>query len=886
MKDALAEATTAPDNSDNGLSQQEASARLEKFGYNRLPAPPMPGVLRLFARQFLSPFIYILLVASGVSFALGQTPSGVFILIVLLINAIIGTVQEFSAQKAAAALKQMMKGTAHVLRDGQILTVEVEEIVPGDSVLLSSGDKVPADIQLLSASSLAVDESMLTGESLAVAKNAGTVSDDSTPLTERVSQCFAGSIITHGRGRGRVIATASDTQLGKIAQGVTGKASAEPPLMIRIRKFTYQLAFGILAAIAALAGLMILDGGYSTEDMILMTIGLAVSVIPEGLPAALTVALAIGMSRMAKLNVIIRKLVAVEALGSCTLICSDKTGTLTVNELTIRKVMLPDGRQFDVTGEGVTPGGKVLNDTGTGVDTTGQETLRELCIAGVLANESYLDYSGGEWVSQGDIVDIAFLVMAKKLGMSISDLRTRQEQVALIPYESEKAYSGVVNRIGDQTIIYAKGSPEKMLAMCHQMATSYGSVAIDKPTLERQFTELASRGYRIIALAKRTSSIGDHEMADMDFLGMVAMIDPLRQEAFDAIEKCRSGGIEVAMVTGDHPATAKSIALELGLCDANATVVTGPMLEEASARGQVAVDELTRQARVFARIEPARKAQIVDSFMRDGHFVAVTGDGVNDAPAMRQAHAGIAMGKRGTDVAKETADLIVTDDNFSSIVAGIEQGRVVYNNIRKVIGLLVATGFSAILLFFLCVLGGLPMPMIAVQLLWLNLVANGFQDVALAFEPKEGGELSVKPRSPHEPVFDKHIIEHVLVVGSWMGLVAFLYFQWTLDQGQSIEAARNLTLMLMVLFGNIHAMQSRSEFRSLFRIPLLRNPFLILAVPLAQLAHIGAMYTPGLSDVLQIQPISVQEWLQLLAFAMSLLVVEELHKVLIRKRRT
>ncbi|MDX1553547.1 MAG: HAD-IC family P-type ATPase [Marinobacter sp.] len=885
MNSAAPEPPITPDNADNGLSRQEANARLAQFGYNRLPAPPMPGVVELFARQFLSPFIYILLIASVVSFALGQYPSGVFILVVLLINAVIGTVQEFSAQKAAAALKQMMKGTAHVLRDGQIATIEVEEIVPGDVVLLSSGDKVPADIQLLSASSLAVDESMLTGESLAVAKNAGTVSDDSTPLTERVDQCFAASIITHGRGRGRVIATASDTQLGKIAQGVTGKTSAEPPLMIRIRKFTYQVALGILVAIAALAGLMILDGGYSMEDMILMTIGLAVSVIPEGLPAALTVALAIGMTRMAKRNVIIRKLVAVEALGSCTLICSDKTGTLTVNELTIRKVMLPDGRQFDVTGEGVAPGGEITGHAGAPSPADpGQETLRELCVAGVLANESHLDYSGGEWVSQGDIVDIAFLVMAKKLDMSISDLRTRQEQVALIPYESEKAYSGVVNRIGDQTVIYAKGSPEKMLAMCTRMATADGSTVIDKSALESQFTGLASRGYRIIALAKKTSPSGDQEMADMVFLGMVAMIDPLRHEAFDAIEKCRTGGIEVAMVTGDHPATAKSIAQELGLCDADATVVTGPMLDEANARGQMAADQLIRPARVFARIEPARKAQIVDSFMRDGHFVAVTGDGVNDAPAMRQAHAGIAMGKRGTDVAKETADLIVTDDNFSSIVAGIEQGRVVYNNIRKVIGLLVATGFSAILLFFFCVLAGLPMPMIAVQLLWLNLVANGFQDVALAFEPKEGGELSVKPRSPQEPVFDKHIIQHVLVVGSWMGLVAFLNFQWTLDQGQSIEEARNLTLMLMVLFGNIHALNSRSEFRSLFRIPLLRNPFLMLAVPLAQLAHIGAMYTPGLSDVLQIQPISVKEWLQMLALALSLLVVEELHKILIRSR--
>ncbi|WP_428773910.1 cation-translocating P-type ATPase [Vibrio sp.] len=855
-----------------GLTQQAAEQKLQQFGPNRLPVRPMAGPLLIFLRQFLSPFIYILVIAAVVSFVLGQNPSGTFILVVLFLNAIIGTIQEYSAQRSAAALRNMVKGETHVIRDGIGRTINVEEVVPGDLVILSSGDKVPADVQLLSSQNLAVDESMLTGESLAVSKNAQAEVADDAPLSERFDQCFASSIITHGRAQAVVLSTATDTEIGKIASHVTQERVSEPPLMIRIRSFTYQVAGGIFIAILALTLMMLMKGGYDREAIILMTIGLAVSVIPEGLPAALTVALAIGMRRMAQANVIIRKLVAVEGLGSCTFICSDKTGTLTVNELTIHQVVLPDDKTYSVTGEGVSPGGEICGDTD-------KQHLRQLCIAGVLANESHLDYAGGEWVSDGDIVDIAFLVLAKKLGMSIKDLRRQQTQLELIPYEPEKAYSGSVNFDGDTAWLYAKGSPEKMLAMCDQMETEHGPVEIDRNLLEAQFEGLATQGYRLIALAKREIvEHGNHKLEQMCFLGMVAMIDPVRKEAVAALEHCRSAGIEVAMVTGDHPATAKSIAIELGLCGQGAQVVTGSMISQAIVKGQSTFDELIRPVRVFARIEPQQKELIVDSFMRQNHFVAVTGDGVNDAPAMRRANIGVAMGKRGTDVAKETADLIITDDNFASIVSGIEQGRVVYNNIRKVIALLIATGFSAILLFFLTVVAGLPMPMIAVQLLWLNLVANGLQDVALAFEPKEGNELTYKPRNPSEPVFDKRLIEHVLISGTVMGGLAFLNYYLALQSGESVEQVRNLTLMLMVLFGNIHALNSRSETRSLFAQSVKTNLFLMCAVPVAQLVHIAAMYTPGLSDILQIQPISFGQWTQLLLIALSLLVVEEIHK--------
>ena len=865
-----------------GLTTAEAERRLAEVGPNKLPEPKLPGALQLFAQQFLSPFIYILIVAAVVSLAIGQLPSAVFIAAVLLLNAAIGTVQEYSAQRSAAALRAMVRGTAHVLRDGAAATIDVEAVVPGDLVLLSSGDRVPADLKLFRAQSLAVDESLLTGESLAVTKSAAVEVAEDAPLVERIDCCFAGSVITHGRGQGQVMATGLNTRIGEIAERIGRERVSEPPLMIRIRRFTYQVAAAILIAIALLALVMATIGNYSGQAILMMGVGLAVSAIPEGLPAALTVALAIGMRRMARRNVVIRKLVAVEALGSCTFICSDKTGTLTVNELTVRQVVLPGGSRFEVTGEGVAPGGQIRP-----LEVASKlERLRELCITGVLANESFLDYSGGEWVSDGDIVDVAFLVLAKKLGLSLSEIRAQQQQLDLIPYESERAFSGSLNLRQGKPCLYVKGSPEKMLSVCTLMETAEGNRPIDRATIEAQFEALAAEGYRIIALAQRHAGNGDalEQLSEMTFLGMVAMIDPVRPEAVEAVARCRAGGIAVAMVTGDHPATAHAIAVELGMAGPHDRAVSGRDLRTAQAKGEAALDALIRPARVFARIEPAQKEVIVDSFMRDGHFVAVTGDGVNDAPAMRRANTGVAMGKRGTDVAKEAADLIIADDRFDSLVAGVEQGRIVYNNIRKVIALLIATGFSALLLFFLTVFAGLPMPLTAVQLLWLNLVANGLQDVALAFEPREGGELRRKPRKPSEPIFERHILEHVLVAGGVMGILAFAAFAYLLRQGLPVEEARNLTLMLMVLFGNIHALQSRSESRSLFRIPLLANPFLVLAVPGAQLVHISAMYLPGLSDVLQLQPISLQAWLLLLGVALILLVVEEAHKALIRRR--
>ena len=872
----------------SGLTEKEAADKLAEVGPNRLPEPELAGPFVLFLRQFLSPFIYILLIAAIVSLAVNQIPSAVFIIAVLLINATIGTIQEASAEKSAAALRNMVRGKARVVRDGIAETVDAENIVPGDLVLLASGDKIPADLQLMDTDDLAVDESMLTGESLEVIKNAHAQVAADAPLGDRLNSAFAGSIVTKGRARGIVTATALHTAIGDIARHVAQKRVSEPPLMIRIRRFTYQVAGAIILAILALVAMMLWRGGYEATSMVMMGIGLAVSTIPEGLPAALTVALAIGMRRMAANNVIIRKLVAVEALGSCTFICSDKTGTLTVNKLTIDSMHLPDGSVIKASGAGIAPG-EIVDS----IDEPTRARLRELCETGILANESQLDYAGTTWRADGDIVDIAFLVFAKKYGMSLRNVREEKSRRHLIPYESEKAFSGSVNTDQDGLTLFVKGSPEKILAASTCMLGPDGPEPIDQEKLSAQFDELARQGYRVIALGKRSGLDTDkegkpdfhgEELCDLTFLGLAAMIDPVRPEAREAIEKCRAGGIEVAMVTGDHPATARAIGADLGLCDPDAQVVTGAMIREAEGKGPKTLRDLILPARVFARIEPIQKQTIVGTFMQAGHFVAVTGDGVNDAPAMRRANAGVAMGQSGTDVAKEAADLIITDDNFASIVAGIEQGRIVYNNIRKVIGLLTATGFSALLLFFLTVIAGLPMPMTAVQLLWLNLVANGLQDVALAFEPKEGGELSKPPRNPREPIFERHIIEHVLVAGSVMGGLAFFVFSTALQNGMGEEMARNVTLMTMVLFGNVHALSSRSETKSIFRIPYFANLFLAIATPAALGIHLLSLFTPGVSHVLQLSPIPIFTFINLVAIALIFLAVEELHKMLLRAR--
>ena len=881
------ETLTGLHSSIHGLAQTEAQKRLTQFGSNTLPRAKTQSLISIFLRQFVSPLIYILVAAAIFSIFIGEWHDAIFITAVLLINALIGTAQESSAQRAATALQKLVSVRCRVLRDAEDYEMDAEQLVPGDIILLESGDRIPADMRLLTTNDLEVDESLLTGESNSVLKDATKQLNEEAYLGDRINMAFAGTLVNRGRGLGIVVTTALSTELGHIAATVLNRRPASAPLLIRMERFTQRVAIAVGLAALVLAGVS-LSRGMPLAEILLLAVALAVSTIPEGLPVAITVALAIGMRRMVKRNVIIRRLVAVEALGSCTYIATDKTGTLTMNELTVKKLVMANGKTFEVTGEGKQPVGTVTSAEGE-LSAEESSLLTRICYAAVLPNDGFLGRREGGWVNQGDAVDVALLVMAHKAGMIKTEASSRFQEVSNIPFESERLFTASLNQdleSGNEHLVYVKGALEKLLPMCTRMATPDGDVAINTQTLTAYAEQLANQGYRLLVLASgRIDSdldqpLSENQLHNLTFLGLIGMMDPLREEAKGAIASCRDAGIEVSMITGDHPITALAIARQLGMADDIGQIVTGPQLKQANDPEDL--DKLTAKAHVFARVEPRQKLDIVQSLQRNGHFVAVSGDGANDAPALRVAHVGIAMGKSGTDVARETAGLILADDNFASIVAGVEEGRIAYANVRKVIFLLLSTGAAELVLFTLALFTGQPLPLLAVQLLWLNLVTNGIQDVALAFEPGEGDELKRPPRSPREAIFNRLMIERVVVSAFTIGITAFVVFQWLLHSGYDIDTARNGTMLLMVLFENIHVFNSRSETRSVFTHNPLRNPILLFGTAIAQLIHIGAMYTPWINDVLHIQPVSIEHWLELLGIALVVLLVMETHKYLRR----
>ncbi len=867
----------------DGLSPDEARRRLRQYGPNRLPVKRPPGVFSFFLRQFLSPLIYILLAAALVSAALGEWSDAGFIFAVLLINAVIGTTQEYSAARSAAALSALVSRRARVLRAGEAMEIDAGEVVPGDIVLLESGAKVPCDLRLIASQGLEIDESLLTGESLPVRKDAEAQLDADTPLADRRNMAFSGTLVVRGRGSGVAVQTGAATAVGALAEAVQSAESAEPPLLQRMRRFTLWVAILVGLASVLMAAVALMQGMH-WHTVFMLAVALAVSAIPEGLPVALTITLTIAQARMARRRVIVKRLVAVEALGSCTYIASDKTGTLTMNTLTARRVLLPDGSEWRVEIGEDPLSGRLRDPEGRPPADDVRDRLLALARAALLANEGSLTLRDGEWERHGDAVDVALLVLGHQLGLVQPDLLTHAEPLGEIPFEPENRFSASLNRVGDAEVAFVKGAPERVLAMCERMLGATGEVPINRESIAAQADLLAEQGYRLIALASGPvqrapdEPFGDHHLHGLTFLGLVGMDDPPREGVREALAACREAGIRVAMVTGDHPTTALHIARDLGLANDEQEVATGPQLAEALATSEATLDALVARTRVFARTEPHQKLDIVRALERLGHFTAMTGDGANDAPAMRAAHVGVAMGKSGTDIARESADLIITDDHFASIVSGVEEGRIAYANVRKVIFLLISTGAAEIVLFMLALLTGLPLPLLAVQLLWLNLVTNGIQHIALAFEPGEGDELRRPPREPDEPIFDRLMSERVIVSALVIGGIGFAAYHWFLQQGWPLEQARNGTLLLLVLFENVQVFNARSETRSVLRHSLLRNRLLLVSVIAAQGVHIGAMYVPWLADILKIAPVPLEEWTDLLAMALLLLVVMELHK--------
>jgi P-type Ca2+ transporter type 2C len=688
------------------------------------------------------PLIYILLIAGGVSLAIGNFAG--FIFAVLLFNAGLGSYQEYKSESAAEALKQVMRITARVIREGKRAEIDSTELVPGDIVAVQSGVSVPADIRLLKAQDLRADESLLTGESVPVQKEAEVELERDAPLGDRGTLLHAGSAVTSGRGVGVVVRTGELTEIGRIAESLAEEGQV-PPLVVRMRRFTRIIAVGILVVIVVLGFAQFLRGA-GPIDIFFLAIALAVSAIPAGLPVAITVALAIGSNRMAERNVIVRKLPAVEGLGACTLVASDKTGTLTENKLTANRIRPVEGADIEVTGSGYDAEGEFRRD-GEAVDPGEQEWLRQLVISGTLCNGAEFDHEDGEVRTSGDTVDIAFLVLGRKLGLVRNELLEEHHEVGSIPFESERRYAASFNRHGERMMAHVKGAAETLLEMCD----------VDADAVRKREEQLAGDGYRVLAVAsgpvdKEAAETGDAAaLQGLTFLGLVGLIDPVRTEVPDAVERCRAAGVEVRMITGDHPSTALAIARQLQLAGGERDVLTGGEIRDAGETE--AGGARIRDAHIYARVEPRQKTAIIDVLQKAGHFVAVTGDGVNDAPALRAAHIGVAMGASGTDVARSAADLVLADDNFASIVNGIEEGRIAYDNVSKVVWLLVSTGVAELVLFTLSVAFDTALPLTPVQLLWLNLVTNGIQDVALAFEKGEPGVLSAAPRDARRARF-------------------------------------------------------------------------------------------------------------------------------------
>ena len=860
-----------------GLSKQDATARIKTHGANRLPQSKPPSWWEIGIRQFQSPFVYILAVAAVVSLAIGELIDAGFIFGVLCLNALIGGGQEFRAEQNAKALQKLLQIRATVEREGKVTEIGAEEVVPGDIIWLESGNRVPADLRLIQSQSLEIDESLLTGESLAVSKDAKWSGESSTPVADRLNMAYAGSIVIRGRGRGVVVGTGMNTEIGHLAKVMMDTGPGKPPLLVRMERFSQTLAWIVMAVIFLVGILGVLIQGYGVLEMFMFGVALAVAVIPEGLPVALTIALAIATSRMAERGVIVRRLAAVEGLGSCTLIASDKTGTLTCNELTVKEVRTVNEDNFEITGQGFAPIGEALIE-GRKISSFNEwGGLESLVKSAVLCNEGDLQAENGAWIQRGDPTDIALLSLGIKLGVERKALLETYPQIDLIPFEPEIQFSASYHELPSGKVGFlVKGSPERVLAMCRGRENEEFSQRVMQAA-----DEMAAEGYRVLAFAQGIvpKPMGDgnmiSELTELEFLGFTGMVDPLREGVLEAIHSCQDAGIEVAIITGDHPLTALTIARSLGLNLNEGHVVTGAELKDKSPDE---IQKIAKMARVFARVAPHQKLDLVNAMKANGHFVAVTGDGVNDAPALRTANIGAAMGRSGTDVAREAAELVISDDNFATIVKGVEKGRIAYDNIRKVIFMLVSTGAAEVVLVILSVVAGLPLPLTAVQLLWLNLVTQGIQDVSMAFEPGEGDELKRKPRDVNEPIFNPLMIERSLIVALWMGGLGFYYFKVMLDSGVPEETARNQLLLFMVLFENVHMFNCRSETKSAFKVPFLQNPFLLFGVLGAFLIHLLAMYLPSGQMILKTHPVDSETWFLIIGMSSTILVWMELHK--------
>lgn len=863
---------------EKGLSTEEARSRLAKFGPNQITHRSSTPEWKRFLLQFHQSLIYILLAAGAVTAALGEWTDSAVIFAVVFLNAIIGYLQESKAEKAIAALSRLVHTEVFVRRDGHRSRVRSEDLVPGDVVLLQAGDRVPADLRLTMVRHLQIDESALTGESLPVYKTSEVLAHD-TILPERRNLAFAGTLVTTGQGEGVVWASGDKTETGRIAWLIGQTVKLSTPLTRKIAEFSRIMLWLIMALAIVTFGVGIWRG----EDpvtMFMAAVALAVGAIPEGLPAAVTIVLAIGVGRMVSRKAIIRNLPAVETLGSTTVICSDKTGTLTENAMTVQKIFAGEN-VFQVTGRGYQPSGEILFDSRP-VSITEKIALRECLKAGLLCNDSQLIETDDGWKAEGDPTEVALIVAAQKAGLLESDLAMAHPRLDAIPFESEQQFMATLHddHQSGTRVIYKKGSAERILERCTNALSDHGHlVKLDKESVHRIVEQMASQGLRVLAFACLKASpdharLEHHHVADgFTFLGLQGMIDPPRLEATEAVRHCRSAGIRVKMITGDHLTTARTIARQIHLVDDQDELlaVNGSELERLSGES---LASLAERAVVFARVAPEQKLRLVEALQSRGHVVAMTGDGVNDAPALKQADIGIAMGLGGTDVAKGAADIVLTDDNFASIEAAVEEGRCVFDNLTKFIVWTLPTNGGEALILLVAIFFGTMLPALPVQLLWINMVTAGLLGTTLAFEVKEQRLMERPPRNPGERLLTFPLLMRTGLVSLLTLIGAFGLFLWENSRGASPAEARTIVVNVIMFVELFYLINCRSLLHSAWSLGFFSNRWMLVGIALMVLVQLAFTYLPFMNHAFQSAPIDGAAWMRVLAiaFAISLLV--------------
>jgi magnesium-transporting ATPase (P-type) len=866
---------TGPD----GLTTAEAAHRRAIHGPNRLPQGPRRSALLRLLLQFHNLLIYVLLAAAALSAIMGHAIDAAVILAVVIVNAFVGFVQEGRAERALEAIRSMIDPKAKVLRDGRRATLPADEIVPGDVVLVEAGDRIPADLRLIRARNLRIDEAVLTGESVAVEKAVAPVPRDA-PLGDRASMALSGTLVATGQGSGVAVRTGAETELGRIGALVGAVETLKTPLIRQMDGFARQLTIAILSISAAAFLFAVFARQYAITDAFMAVVGLAVAAIPEGLPAVMTITLAIGVQRMAGRNAIVRRLPAVETLGSVSVICSDKTGTLTRNEMTVRSIVSACAT-YDVTGAGYGPHG-ALRTGGRDVDPASEPVLAEIIRAGLLCNEANLRRTDGGWRVDGDPMEGALVALAMKGGIDAELARKQLPRKDEIPFDAQHRFMASLHHSHeDGAFIVIKGAPERILQMCARERTGHGDRPIDREAWRRRVDELAAHGQRVLAFATKTAVSGQQDLAfsdvehDATLLGLVGLIDPPREEAIAAVEDCRQAGIRIVMITGDHAVTAQEIARQLGLAD-QPKVLTGQDLEN---MGEAALRRAAAETDVFARTTPEHKLRLVEALQADGFIVAMTGDGVNDAPALKRADVGVAMGGKGTEAAKQAAEMVLTDDNFASIVAAVREGRTVYDNLMKVIGWTLPTSGGEALTILVAIALGFVLPVTPVQILWINMITAVTLGLTLAFEPTEPGTMRRPPRTAREPILSRDLVWRIGFVAALFVAGAFGVFAWAQERGLGIETSRTMVVNTIVVMEIFYLFSVRYVHgTSLTWQGVLGTRAVLIGVAAVVLGQFLFTYLPPMQTVFGTRPVALFDGLAIVGVGVALLLVVEAEK--------